>query len=156
MNLTGLDIKLRIYLDTSILSAYYDERAPDRRAQTEDFWRRVAAFEACSSQLTREELAQTPDADRRKKLLQMLESLTLHRVTADMRELARRYVTTGVFTSIMLNDAVHVAAAVLTRQDILLSWNFKHLVNRIRRAKVNEVNVSLGLPTIEIIAPPEI
>jgi hypothetical protein len=56
----------------------------------------------------------------------------------------------------MLSDAVHVAAAVLTRQDILLSWNFRHLVNRVRRAKVNEVNISLGLPTIEVIAPPEI
>ncbi len=56
----------------------------------------------------------------------------------------------------MLNDAVHVAAAVFTRHDILLSWNFKHMVNRIRRAKVNEVNISLGLPIIEILAPPEI
>src|SRR5438132_1504135 len=62
----------------------------------------------------------------------------------------------GVFTAIMMNDAVHVAAAVLTRQDILLSWNFKHLVNRVRRAKINQVNVSQGLPSIEIIAPPEI
>ncbi len=62
----------------------------------------------------------------------------------------------GVFTAFMMNDAVHVAAAVLTRQDILLSWNFKHLVNRVRRAEINQVNVSQGLPTIEIIAPPEI
>ncbi|TMA87871.1 MAG: type II toxin-antitoxin system VapC family toxin [Deltaproteobacteria bacterium] len=149
-------MKLRIYLDTSIFSAYYDQRAPDRRAQTEDFWGRVAAFEACSSELAKEELAQTPDADRRKKLLEMLESVTLHRITAEIREVAGPYVKAGVFTPIMVNDAVHVAAAVLTRQDILLSWNFKHLVNRVRRAKVNEVNVSLGLPTIEIIAPPEI
>jgi hypothetical protein len=56
----------------------------------------------------------------------------------------------------MFNDALHVAAAVLTRQDVLLSWNFKHLVNRRRRAKVNDVNVSQGLPMIEIVAPPEI
>ena len=54
------------------------------------------------------------------------------------------------------NDALHVAAAVLTRQDVLLSWNFKHLVNRRRRAQINEENISLGLPTIEIVAPPEI
>jgi hypothetical protein len=77
-------------------------------------------------------------------------------VTLEMKELARQYVEAGVFTAVMMNDAVHVAAAVLTRQDILLSWNFKHLVNRVRRAKINQVNVSQGLPTIEIIAPPEI
>jgi len=56
----------------------------------------------------------------------------------------------------MINDAVHVAAAVLTRQDILISWNFKHLVNRRRRAKINEVNTTRGLPGLEILAPPEV
>ncbi len=149
-------MKLKIYLDTSIFSAYFDDRAPDRRAQTKEFWARIAAFEASTSELTREELEKTPDAARRTKLLKLLESLTLHPVTEEMKRLTQNYVKAGVFTPAMLNDAVHVAAAVLTRQDILLSWNFKHMVNRTRRAKVNEVNVSLGLPSIEIIAPPEI
>jgi len=149
-------MKLRIYLDTSIFSAYFDDRAPDRRVQTKEFWARIAAFEASTSELTREELEKTPDAARRTKLLKLLESLTRHPVTEEMKRLTQNYVKAGVFTPAMLNDAVHVAAAVLTRQDILLSWNFKHMVNRTRRAKVNEVNISLGLPSIEIIAPPEI
>ena len=98
----------------------------------------------------------TPNADRRKRLLELLDKLTVHSVAPEMKKLAESYVRAGVFTALMMNDAVHVAAAVLTRQDILLSWNFKHLVNRVRRAKINQVNVSQGLPTIEIIAPPEI
>jgi hypothetical protein len=49
-----------------------------------------------------------------------------------------------------------VPAAVLTRQDILVSWNFKHLVNRRRRALINDLNVAGNLPTIEIVAPPEV
>jgi hypothetical protein len=73
-----------------------------------------------------------------------------------MRILARQYINRGVFSALTLNDALHVAAAVLTRQDVLISWNFKHLVNRRRRAKINEVNISLDLPTIDIVAPPEI
>jgi hypothetical protein len=67
-----------------------------------------------------------------------------------------RDITQGVFTAAMLNDAFHVAAAVVTRQDVLLSWNFRHLVNRRRRARVNEVNVEAGLPILEILAPPEL
>jgi predicted nucleic acid-binding protein len=148
-------MKLKLYLDTSVFSAYFDDRAPDRRAQTVEFWERIAVFDACTS-LAREELENTPDADRRERLLKLLEGLTVHSVTLEMKELAKQYVEAGVFTALMMNDAVHVAAAVLTRQDILLSWNFKHLVNRVRRAKINQVNVSQGLPTIEIIAPPEI
>lgn len=149
-------MKLRIYLDTSIFSAFFDDRAPDRQTQTEEFWARITAFEASTSELTREELEKTPDAGRRTKLLKLLESLTLHPITEEIRRLTQDYVKAGVFTPATLNDAVHVAAAVLTRQHILLSWNFKHMVNRTRRAKVNEVNISLGLPSIEIIAPPEI
>jgi predicted nucleic acid-binding protein len=129
------------YLDTSIFSAYFDDRATDRRAQTEEFWARIAAFEASTSELTREELEKTPDAGRRRRLLKLLESLTLHPVTEEIKRLAQSYIKGGVFTPVVLNDAVYVAAAVLTRQDILLSWNFKHMVNRTRRAKVNEVNI---------------
>ena len=73
-----------------------------------------------------------------------------------MHGLARRYVEGGVFQSSMYNDALHVAVAVLTRQDVLVSWNFKHLVNRRRRAQVDQVNVSSGLPSIDIVAPPEV
>lgn len=149
-------MKLRIYLDTSIFSAYYDERSPDRLAQTDEFWQRVTAYDASTSELARDELEKTPNADRRRKLVKLLDGLTVHRITADMRKLAEQYVKAGVFTPFTLNDAVHVAAAVLTRQDILVSWNFRHLVNRVRRAKVNEVNISLGIPTIEILSPPEI
>lgn len=149
-------MKLKLYLDTSVFSAYFDDRAPDRLAQTVEFWERMAAFDTCTSELAREELERTPNANRRKRLLRLLDGLTLHPVTTEMRQLSEQYVRAGAFTGIMMNDAVHVAAAVLTRQDILLPWNFKHLVNRVRRAKINQVNVSQGLPTIEIIAPPEI
>ena len=73
-----------------------------------------------------------------------------------METLAHQYIEAGVFTKTMMDDARHVAAAVLTRQDVLVSWNFKHLVNRRRRARVNEANAFLGLPTVEILAPPEV
>ena len=72
-----------------------------------------------------------------------------------MKRLAAKYVQAATFTAATYNDALHVAAAVLAEQDVLVSWNFKHLVNRRRRAQINEVNISLGLPTIEIVAPPE-
>lgn len=96
-------MKLKIYLDTSIFSAYFDDRAPDRRAQTEEFWERIAAFEACSSELAREELAKTPDADRRKRLLRLLDGMTVHRIAADMKQLSEQYVRAGVFTPITMN-----------------------------------------------------
>ena len=72
------------------------------------------------------------------------------------RAQAREYVRRGVFFPATLNNALHVAVAVVSRRDLLVSSNFRHLVNRRRRALVNEVSISLGYPTIEIIAPPEL
>lgn len=149
-------MNLRIYLDTSVFSAYYDERAVERQQQTEEFWARRNEFEITTSELAREELAQTLDPTRRSRLLTLLDGLTLYPLTEELRHLAQQYLSAGVFTPLMLNDALHVAAAVLNRQDILLSWNFKHLVNRRRRARVNDINISLGMPTLEILAPPEL
>lgn len=149
-------MKLRLYLDTSVFSAYYDDRLPDRQALTEEFWKRLGAFEISTSELTRRELDQTPNPEQRDKLKRLCADFIVHSVSDEMKKLAREYVDAGVLSPASFNDALHVAAAVLTRQDVLLSWNFRHLVNRRRRAAVNEVNISQGLPTIEILAPPEI
>jgi predicted nucleic acid-binding protein len=146
----------RIYLDTSVFSALYDERNPDRRAGTEAFWSKRPDFEMATSELARQELQQTPDPGRRANLARLLDSLRVHAITSEMRRLARQYVEAGTFSAGTYSDALHVAAAVLTRQEVLVSWNFRHLVNRRRRGEINAENLSLGLPTIEILAPPEL
>ena len=148
-------MKLRIYLDTSVFSAYCDDRVPERQSETAQFWERLGEFDAATSELARQELGQTPDESRRNNLANLLKRVTVLPITEDMKELAHRYVRAGVFAPAMFNDALHVAAAVLTRQDILLSWNYRHLVNRRRRAQISQTNISLGLPTIDIVAPPE-
>jgi len=149
-------VKLRVYLDTSVFSAYFDNRVRDRQRETEAFWARRQEFDLATSELGRDELRQASDPVQRRRLLGLLRGFTVLAVTEEMKQLGQRYVSEGVFTATMLNDALHVAAAVISRQDVLLLWNFRHLVNRRRRAKVNDVNVEAGLPTIEILAPPEL
>ena len=149
-------MKLRIYLDTSVFSAYGDERTPERMLETREFWSRVSDFEGSTSTLVRAEIERTPDVRRRAKMLELVGLTACMEIGDEMHELARKYVERGIFGPAMYSDALHVAIAVLTRQDILVSWNFKHLVNRRKRAQVNEVNVLLGLPTIEILAPSEL
>ena len=149
-------MKLRLYLDTSVFSAYYDQRHLDRKTETEQFWKKSNQFEVTTSELAKLELSQTSNAELRTQFLELLNQVTMVPVTLEMKDLAQNYLDADIFTPTMLNDAIHVAAAVMTRQDVLLSWNFKHLVNRRRRGMVNQVNISKGLPMIEIVAPPEI
>jgi predicted nucleic acid-binding protein len=151
-----LAVKVRLYLDTSVFSAYCDSRAPDRQSITQEFWAGLADFDVTTSDLAVQELDATADPSLQTRFRELLANVTVHPVTDEMRRLARDYVDAGVFKMATINDAVHVAAAVFLRQDVLLSWNFRHLVNRRRRAQINEVNISRGLPMIEILAPPEI
>ncbi len=149
-------MKLRIYLDTSVFSAYYDDRITDRQMQTEIFWKKRDQFDLATSELATQELERMPDAKQRERVQRLLKDVKIISVTDEMRQLAQGYVEAGIFSELMFNDALHVAAAVLSRQDVLLSWNFKHLVNRRRRAMVNELNMVRMLPTIEIVAPAEV
>jgi predicted nucleic acid-binding protein len=153
---SAIGMKLRIYLDTSVLSAYWDERAPERMADTREFWGRLSEFEASTSDLVRSEIARTPNAQHRARLASLADDTANVVVSEDARELAAEYVRRGLFAPEMYDDALHVAVAVLSRQDAIVSWNFRHLVNRRKRAQVNEVNVVLGLPMVEILAPSEL
>jgi hypothetical protein len=149
-------MKLKIYIDTSVFSACFDVRALDRKSLTEEFWRSRDLYECSTSTLGVEELGQTSDANLRAMLHSLLKGMQIIAVTGEMESLAEKYISMGAFTGTMYNDSVHVAAATLGGQEVLVSWNFRHLVNRRRRAVVGSVNQAAGLPVIEIVSPPEL
>jgi len=53
-------------------------------------------------------------------------------------------------------DAQHIAIATIEKVDILVSWNFKHIVNINRIHAFNSVNIRLGYPLLEIRTPREV
>ena len=149
-------MKLKIYMDTSVFSAFFDDRAPDRKTLTEQFWENSSVYDIAISSLTIEELRQTSDLQLRSKMESLIVGLNVIVLTDEMTRLAGKYIAAGAFTTTMYNDAVHVAAATMTGQDVLVSWNFRHLVNRRRRAVVCAVNAAEGLRVLEILSPPEL
>ncbi|GMR24207.1 MAG: hypothetical protein BMS9Abin37_2725 [Acidobacteriota bacterium] len=56
----------------------------------------------------------------------------------------------------MRADAQHIAMATVARADVLVSWNFKHIVNLHRIQGYNSVNLRRGYPILEIRAPREV
>lgn len=89
-------------------------------------------------------------------MARLIQEFAVLPIEEEARRLAQEYVRRGVFSPGTIEDALHVAVAVVSRQDMLVSWNFRHLVNRRRRAQINEVNILTGYPAIEILAPPEV
>lgn len=147
---------LRLYLDTSVFSALYDARTPERQRLTQEFWAKLPDYEPLCSQLTLDELGRVSDAALRERLVELARGFHIVVITEAEQELAQAYVAAGVVPKRYLADALHVAAAVLGGADILVSWNFQHLVRRSTRLLVNYVNASRGLPALEILAPPEV
>jgi hypothetical protein len=78
------------------------------------------------------------------------------RVDGESIELAEEYIGAGVITEKMRADALHIAVATVARVDVLVSWNFKHMVNLDRIHGYNSVNLRKGYPLLEIRTPREV
>ena len=150
-------IEPRAYLDTTVLSAYYDERAPDRQRLTERFWtERLPDLKAAISTIVLSEIRDTPDVGKRAKMEKLLEDLEVLAFDEEAYELGQEYVRRDIFPKKYVSDANHVAIAVVNGVDYFVSWNFRHLVKVSTRRQVNLVNALKGYEPIEIIAPPEL
>ncbi len=148
--------KLRIYLDTSVISAYVDPRDRGRQELTRQFWEQLPGYAPHICPIVVEEISNTPDMARRKEMLELVAPFAVLPWEEEMERLARGYIEAGAFGRAMIQDARHVAACAVAGIPVLLSWNFRHMVNRTRRIRVNLVNSERGYGQIELIAPPEL
>lgn len=150
-------IKAKVYLDTTVPSAYYDERAPDRQRLTRQFWtERLPDFEAVLSTIVLLEIRDTPETEKRAKMEQLVSGLAVLVFDEEADGLAQEYVRRGIFPEKYTSDANHVAIAVVNGVDYFASWNFRHLVKVGTRREINLVNALKGYGPIEIVAPPEL
>jgi predicted nucleic acid-binding protein len=148
--------KISIYLDTSVISALFDQTNPERRYFTEAFLKEVERFEVYISQIVILEIDRTPERwlkDRMKERASQFPALTL---SDEVEWLAGEYIRYDAVPKDYPEDAYHIAIAVANRIDYLLSWNFKHIVRRKTKDVVRMVNTIHGLRQIEIMAPAEL
>ena len=146
----------KVYFDTSVPSAYFDDRTPERMKLTKEFWNKVGAYTLYVSTLVLDEIRQAPDKSLRDTLSTLLDRCIVLKLNDEVAALAEAYVEAGVLPQRYFNDALHIAVAVVNGIEFLVSWNFKHFVNVKTRQMVNLVNLKEGYGVIEIIAPPEL
>ena len=118
-----------IYLDTSIVSAYFDERARLRQADTQLFWG-SKGVQFVVSWLVYQEIERTPNRVKRDQMIDLIQGLPLLRMTPALRLLALDFVQNDLVPAKKLDDAQHQALAVAHGMDFLVSWNFRHMVTR--------------------------
>ncbi len=148
-------MKRRIYTDTSVIGGCLDEEFSEGSIALFDGFRSGSALIVLSS-LTLAELEGAPA-----KVQEIIKSVPTNYIdyiefTQDASELAEVYLSEGVVTKKSRVDAQHIATATVNRVDVLVSWNFKHIVNLERIHGYNSVNLRHGYPLLEIRTPIEV
>ena len=78
------------------------------------------------------------------------------KLTEEASQLAKKYIDEKVIGKGKIIDAQHIAIATIHRVDVLISWNFKHVVNLQKIRAYNSVNLKYGYQLLEIRTPWEV
>ena len=145
---------MRVYVDTSVFGGYYDD---EFKEWTPKFFEEVESgtHQIVVSALVEQELV---DAPQNVKQLFAKHQKNIEKVLIDDKiiELAEGYVTEKALSRKFFSDAVHIATATIHKIDVLVSWNFRHIVNLNRIRLFNAVNLKNGYLPVEIRSPREI
>lgn len=147
--------KLRIYIDTSVIGGCFDaEFSQWSNSLMRDFSK--GTFIPILSDVLAAEIQDAPDAVRQEysRLISGEHELTL--VTEEVAELADAYQKRGILTPKFYDDGLHIALASVAEADVLVSWNFKHIVHFDKIRLFNSVNLELGYKPLQIYSPREV
>jgi predicted nucleic acid-binding protein len=148
-------LKLRIYIDTSVIGGYFDE---EFKEATIKLFERLDNHEIIFvvSDLLDLELINAPQQVREHLLKYSADKFQRVELTEEAIKLADTYIDEKVVGKSSLEDCRHIALATIHKVDVLASWNFKHIVNLDRIKGYNSVNLRLGYSMIEIRSPKEL
>ncbi len=147
-------MKQRFYFDTSVFGGVFDkgfEEATLQLFERVNLGRVICLY----SDLTESELVESPE--RVRNYFKELPEENLERlvVNDDILTLASKYIQEKVVGQTSFDDCIHIATATINKADVLVSWNFKHIVNVYRIRGYNAINIRSNYPVLEIRSPKE-
>jgi len=146
-------MKQSLYLETSVIGAYLDNGEPFRRDLTIRWWEHeMPDYRAVISPLVTREIERLPDPHRT-SYLNLIAPLETVELTDEAAILAEGYISRGIFHRKYIADALHVAIASLHKIDYLVTWNFGHLANVRRQARIRLFNTAAGFYVPMIVTP---
>ena len=149
--------KLKLYLDTTIFNFVFADDAPKERDLTRKFFKHIDEYEVFISDIVLEEIAKCP-LPKRQKMYDLIAQHDIEELTMDeqARQLAIKYIEQGVIPPKYQGDALHIATATVNQMDVILSWNFQHIVKLKTKREVAGINIFMGYGAIDIYSPLEV
>ncbi len=148
--------KLKLYLDTSVISHLDAHDTPEKMVDTLALWEDIKdnKFEVIISDVTFGELAQCnePKASLLSKFIDQIEYVN-EIESEESLSLVSKYLEYNVLNEKSRDDLRHIALATVLKCDLIVSWNFKHFVNVKVINKVQAANRFEGYTDILIVPP---
>mgnify|MGYP001611733777 FL=1 len=151
--------KVKYYLDTTIFNFVFAEGDAEKKDISLKLFKDLVLIAEgiyISDEVIREiSRAPEPRKSQLERLLRETNPLLLE-VDIEAEELAERYVKEGIIPERYRSDALHIAVAVINGIEVIVSWNFEHIVKLKTRVMVNGVNRLSGYHEIDICSPEEL
>jgi hypothetical protein len=147
--------KSSIYLDTSVIGGCCDPEFQEwSNGLLDDI--KAGKFSLFLSDLSDAKVQDAPEEVRTIYLEFRNCASRILELSYEAIELADTYLKHGILTLNYRNDARHIALATVAGADLLVSWNFKHVVHFEKIQKFNAVNIEMGYKPILIFSPREV
>ncbi len=146
-------MKLSLYIETSVIGAYLDNDEPFRRDLTIRWWEHeLSEYRTVSSVLAVREIERLQEPHR-SGYLNLIKPLEQLEITDEVSILAEGYIERGIFHRKYIADAIHFATASFHKIDYLVTWNFGHLANVRKQARLRLFNSTAGFFSPSIVTP---
>lgn len=146
--------KLRIYLDTSVIGGCFDDEFSEESRKLINEIKNNDK-KGVISDITLREMMEAPQ-----EIIQYFhtfkETLEIVQITTEADDLSEEYLRAKIIGVKFKNDSLHIAAATISQVDVLVSWNFKHIVNYNKIIQFNSVNIRNGFKPLQIFSPKEV
>ncbi|MBN2440261.1 MAG: hypothetical protein JXJ04_02920, partial [Spirochaetales bacterium] len=120
---------LRVYVDTSVIGGCFDVEFREwSNGLFKDF--ENGLFKPVISTITAIEIQRGAPAPVKEKYSELFDyDVEMLENSRDANELAETYLEKKIISQHFFEDALHIAIATIANVDLLVSWNFKHIVH---------------------------
>lgn len=145
----------RIYLDTSVIGGCFDDEfAIWSNALMKDI--AIGLFRGVTSEIVEAEIADAPKNVQEQFLKFLKMNPEVLKISTEAIGLVDIYLEHQILTERFRNDMFHIALSTIADVDILVSWNFRHIVRYDKIRQFNAVNLEQGYHTLDIYSPREV
>ena len=145
----------RVYIDTSVIGGCFDDEF--------SYWSKILVsnfkfkhFKPVLSDIVANEINHAPTHVIKKYAEIISYGAELLISNSQSAELVKHYRSHKILSDKFTDDMMHIALATIAEVDILVSWNFKHIVHYDKIYQFNAINIKKGYKPLAIYSPREV